>query len=117
MCMNLILKSKVGKIRDLAMHKYSFRTKLLPVMHYECELWGFRDSEESERVQRNYFKRVFRVHKSTHSVVQEEDLGLSRLRKDRLIRIVKFWIKILRIKNRLVKEAYFSLLEDKIEVV
>ena len=30
--------------------------------------------------------------------------------------MVKFWIKILRSKNRLAKEAYFSLLEDKIEV-
>ena len=56
------------------------------------------------------------AHKSTHSVVLEGDLGLSRLRKDRLIRMVKFWIKILRSKNRLAKEAYFSFLEDKIEV-
>ena len=58
--MNLILKSEVRKIRDLAMHKYLFRTKLLPVMHYGCELWGFRESEELERMQRNYYKRVFR---------------------------------------------------------
>ena len=46
MCMNLILKSEVGKIRDLAMPKYLFMTKLLPVMYYGCELWGFRVSEE-----------------------------------------------------------------------
>ena len=30
--------------------------------------------------------------------------------------MVELWIKILRSKNRLAKEAYFSLLEDKIEV-
>ena len=43
-------------------------------------------------------------------------MGLSRLRKDSLIRVVTFWIKILRSKNRLAKGAYFTLLEDKIEV-
>ena len=109
--MNLILKSEVRKIGDLAIHKYLVRTKLLPVMHYGCELWGLRESEELERMQRNYFKRVFRVHKSNHSVVLEGDLGLSRL-----IRMVKFWIKILRSKSKLAKEAYFCFLEDKIEV-
>ena len=93
MCKNLISKSDVGKIGDLAMHKYLLRTKILPVMHYGCELWGFRESEELGRMQRNYFKRVFLVHKSTHSVVLEGDLGLSRLIKDRLIRIMKFLIK------------------------
>ena len=34
MCKNLILKSQVGKIRDLTMCKYLFRTKFLPVMDY-----------------------------------------------------------------------------------
>ena len=43
------------------MHKYLFRIELLPVMHYGCELWGFRESEELERMQRDYFKRVFFV--------------------------------------------------------
>ena len=56
--MNLILKSEVGEIRYLAMHKYLLRTKLLPFMHNGCELWDFRESEELERMQRNYFKRV-----------------------------------------------------------
>ena len=73
MCMNLILKNEVGKIRDLAIHKYLFKTKLLPVMHYRCELWGLRESGELERMQRNYFKIVLRAHKSTHNIEQEGD--------------------------------------------
>jgi len=59
MCINLILKSEVGKIRDFAMHKYLFRTKLRPVMHYKCMLWGFRESEELERMQRIILREFF----------------------------------------------------------
>ena len=73
MCMNLISKHEFGKIRDLAMHKYLFKTKLLLVMHYRWEPWGFRESEELERMQRNYFKIVLRAHKSTHTIVLKED--------------------------------------------
>ena len=65
---------------------------------------------------KNCSKRNFWAHKSTHGVAMEGCLAFSRLRKDRLTKMLNFLIRILRSKNRLAKEACFSLLEDKIKV-
>ena len=74
---------------------------------------GFAKAPKLEIVQLRYFKTVIALKESFSSVVVRGNLGLFTLRSFRLVNMVKFREKIIRLPSvRLLKSAYLESLKD-----
>ncbi|MFO7744505.1 MAG: reverse transcriptase family protein, partial [Psychroflexus sp.] len=101
-------------ISDLSLHKHIFITKVLPILHYGAEIWGYQTAQGLETLQLQYYKHAYGLHKTTHSLVLKGDLGIYSLKIRRKIQMIKFWLKILNLpKERLISAAYKDLLTQK----
>ena len=109
----VLRNSALNEIKNIKMHKYLFQSKIRPTIHYGAELWGYEVIPQLEMVQLQYYKRLVRVHATTHTQALKGDLGLFSLHKERLLQVVKFWLKIIQLPDeRLMKAAYFELLQQ-----
>ena len=84
-----------------------FDTKILPILHYGSEIWGFHEAKEVERVQVNFCKNILRLHRNTPDIAARGELGRLPLRTNRYTNIINFWLRLLsHDNNRLTKQAY-----------
>ena len=110
---NMLLRSNLNQLADMRIQKRVFQTKVASSLHWGSEVWGFAKVAKLEVVQLRYFKRILGLKDSFSSVVLKGDLGLFSLRSVRLVRMVKFWEKIIRLPRvRLLKAAYLESLKD-----
>ena len=90
-----------------------FKAMVCPVLSYACELWGFCEADQLERLYLGFMKSILCVKKSTPSVCIYREFQTTTLKCDRLIRIVKFWLKILKLgSNKPLRKIYNLLLND-----
>ena len=69
------------------------------ILSYNCEVWGFQQAENIERVHRKFCKRILNVKRSTNSLALLSELGRFPLIINRYIRIIKYWLKLFHKKN------------------
>lgn len=103
------LKSNCSKIGHLPLYVYNkiFDTKILPILHYGAEIWGFHDGIELERVHTNYCKFVLRVNKFTPNDIARAELGRHNLKTLRYVQIIRYWLKIINMsEDRYVHQCY-----------
>ena len=93
-CCNMVLRSQLRDIKKIQVVKEVFRAKILGVMHYGSEVWGYVKGDRLETVQLGYYKRWLGISKNTNSLVVRGGLGLFSLRSRRLINMVRLWKKI-----------------------
>ena len=72
---------------------------VMPVLSYGCEIWGFYPAEAIEQVHKDFCKRILKVKRSTMNEIMYGELGSIPLIVQRYIRIVKYWLKFLNIKQ------------------
>ena len=72
-----------------------FDTYVGSVLNYGCEIWGFHNGKNVEKVQLQYLKTLLGVKKTTSSAVVYCETGRFPLKVVRLFRIFKFWFKLL----------------------
>ena len=90
-----------------------FQTLVESVMSYSCEIWGFREAEEMEKIYIGFLKSILGVRKSTPSAYVHIELGTTPLILKRKERIIKYWFKILNLDNsNPIKKMYHILLDD-----
>jgi len=76
-------------------------------VEYGSEIWGDEGWEEGERLQREMGRRILRCHGKTTNEAVLGELGWWRLRTRREYTKLKYWIKIILMKEtRLVKKIY-----------
>ena len=92
---NMILISNFGQLADLRIQKRVFQTKVPSSLHSGSEVRGFAKGAELEVVRLRCFKRILGLKNLFSSGVLKRDLGLFTLRSARLVRMVKFWEKLL----------------------
>ena len=110
---NMLLRSNLGQLSDMRIQKRVFQTKVVISLHWGLEVWGFAKAAKLEVVQLRYFKRILGLKDSFSSVVLKGDLGLCTLRSGRLVKMVKYWEKIIRLPRvRLPNSAYLKSLKD-----
>ena len=60
-----------------------------------------------ESIQLEYFKRLFGLHRTTHSQFLNHTLGIWPLINYRLVSMIKFWLRVVQLpRDRLLKAAY-----------
>ena len=72
-----------------------FDKTIKPILLYGCEIWGVGNNTMIERVQLNYYKRIFGLKKSTPSYMLYGELGIMPVEIEIHTRIISFWSKII----------------------
>ena len=65
-----------------------------PILNYSCEVWGFHNAPDVERLHLSFCKRLLRVKKTTQNDFVYGELGRYPMYIFRYIRIIKYWLKI-----------------------
>ena len=83
-----------------------FDTYVSSVMNYGSEVWGFHPGKNIENVHLNFCKRTLRVKSSTPNYMIYSELGRLPMIAVRKIKVVKFWLKLLKTQNCILKNLY-----------
>ncbi len=90
-----------------------FDTLVLPVLNYGSEIWGFAKAEKLEKFYLNYLKTILHVRQSTPSCFIYKEIEVLPLITHRLLRIFKFWLKIVCLPDSsLLKYVYNLMIYD-----
>ena len=83
---------------------------ILPVVHYNCEIWGFHAAREVERTHLLFCKKILKLNSRTADYFIYGELGRYPLKLNRHYCIIKYWLNVVNGKcNRLVSKAYNML--------
>ena len=75
-----------------------------PILMYGCEVWGLRTANPIEKFHLSFLKGILEVKSSTPNCFIYGELGVLPLIIERKMRVIKYWIKI--IKNLNTKEHF-----------
>jgi hypothetical protein len=90
-----------------------FDKLIAPILHYNCEVWGFIPGEAIERLHLSFCKKLLSVKRCTQNDFVYGELGRLTLRTTRLFRIIKYWLKVISsTDNRFINIAYNMMLKD-----
>ena len=112
------LNKYIYKFTNLSVkHKLDLFDKLvLPILNYGNEVWGFHGGKAVEKVHMQYCKRLLGVKKCTQNDFIYGELGRTSLQCQRLVNIVKYWIKIMNMSDqKYVKIVYNLLYNDLLD--
>ena len=76
------------------------------ILHYSSEVWGYGTFNDIEKVHLNFCKRILNVKGSTSTLGVYGELGRYPLSINRYGRIIKYWCKLLRSNNSIIKAVY-----------
>ena len=78
---------------------------------YGCEIWGFDRADPLERFYLAFLKSILGVKKSTPNCFVYGELGVFPLIIERKVRILKYWLKILKSdETSYLKKMYLDML-------
>ena len=84
-----------------------------PVIEYGAEIWGEKIWREGESLQMEMGRKILGISKMTTKEVIQGELGLGKLSSRRIILRLRFWVKIINMKeDRLIKKVYRKRRED-----
>ena len=59
-----IIRNNVMGIKNLLLHKRVFLSRIMPILHYRAEIWGYERAAHIESIQLGYFQRLFGLHRN-----------------------------------------------------
>ena len=84
-----------------------FDTRIIPILHYGSEVWGYSDSQCIERVQLKCCKNIMKIHSRVPGIAVRGEMGRLPLSINRRYNLINYWLRLLRIdSSRLTKDAY-----------
>ena len=86
-----------------------FDTYVKSILSYGAEIWGFHKATDVESVHTKFCKNILGVKKSTCNNFVYYELGRFPLNITRKLQIIKYWIKLKKSENIIIK----SCLEDR----
>ena len=89
-----------------------FDTYISCILSYRCETWGSHKGEDIEKVHLNFLKRTLKVRRSAVNFMVYFELGRVSMYVERYYRMLKYWCKILKTENIVLKTCYESMLES-----
>ena len=90
-----------------------FDKLITPIFMYSSEVWGFHSAPAIERIHVKCCKKYLHVKTSTPNDICRSELGRVDMKTSRLLRIVKYWLKILHSPDtRNIVKIYKVLCQD-----
>ena len=90
-----------------------FSLKVSPILNYGSEVWGLRKADAIEVFHLSFLKNLLGVKSSTPNCFVYGELGVLPMIVERKIRVLKFWLKIIRSLNsneNYVQKVYKELI-------
>ena len=109
-CMYSILNTCNAEFLNVETRLQVFDTYVSSVLNYGCEVWGFNDAKDIEKIHMDFCKRILKVRKCTPNYMIYSELGRFPLILTRKFRIIKYWIKLLNCDNIILKSLYDDML-------
>ena len=88
-----LFRNKISGIKNLSLHKRFFLSKIMPILHYGAEIWGHENAAQLESVQLGYFKRLYGLHRMTHTQFLKGHHGLWSLEIYRTVHMIRVLAK------------------------
>ncbi|XP_069141192.1 uncharacterized protein [Argopecten irradians] len=88
-----------------------FDTYVSCVLNYCCEVWGSHPAPKIESVHLLFLKSLLNVKKTVNSSTVYFETGRFTLHIQRKIMVMKYWLKLLRTDNCILKSCYNALFE------
>ena len=86
------------KVRNLCMsvdlQLKLFDSIVLPILTYSCEVWGFENCAEIEKVHLRFCKKILKVRQTTSNYMVYGKLGRYPLNIHSNVRMIGFWLKL-----------------------
>ena len=109
------LNSLLAKMKNLHLNVTTqlslFDTYIGSLANYGCEVWGSHPAYDLENVHLNFCKKVLGVKKTTMSMMVYNELGRMPLHVQRKYKILKYWLKLKKTNNCILKSIYQEMLE------
>ena len=86
-----------------------FHTIVIPVLLYGCEIWGFENLKDVEKIQVRFYKNILGLTKSSPKIAVFGELGAFPIKVLCKERIVKFWLKTLFKKDTVKYKIYHKM--------
>ena len=96
-----ILKKHMSRFCDIPVKVWLklFDAKILPILLYGSEVWGFHEGNDIEIVHNKFCKYLLSLGHSVSNAAVRGELGRHTVRVHRLSRIILYWIKIIKSSN------------------
>ena len=96
-------------------HKIELFDKLIkPILCYGCEVWGMNNANKLENIHTHFLKEILGVKLQTQNNFVYGELGRMPLKQQRIIPILKYWLKIIKSDEVKVTGTILSLRGTKI---
>jgi hypothetical protein len=92
-----------------------FDKLITPILSYGCEVWGFMEAKKIENIHLKFCKNLLGVRPQTQNNFVYGELGREQLIQLRMIRILKFWFKILKSEQHLYIKKVYNMMIFNIE--
>ena len=95
-----------------------FSLKISPILNYGSEVWGLRKADAIDVFYLSFLKTLLGVKSSTPNCFVYGELGVYPMIIERKVRVIKFWLKILKSLNNnenYVQKIYKELITINIE--
>ena len=95
-----------------------FDSMVAPITFHGSEVWGLRKADLIEKFHLSFLKSILRVKLSTTNCYVYGELGIFPFVLERKLRVVKYWLKIIRSLNQnenYIQKIYKELLKINIE--
>ena len=78
------------------------------ILSYGSEIWGITKSKEIEKIHLKFLKSILCVKSSTSNMAVYGELDRFPLYISRYVRVIKYWIKLMKSDNVLINELYLD---------
>ena len=95
-----------------------FNKMIKPILLYGCEMWGYCNTKQIERVQLQFLKSIFNLKQSTPNVMVYGEFGVYPLEVDIITRMISYWTRLIepdtmKFSNLFYKFLFYSTSEKK----
>jgi hypothetical protein len=84
-----------------------FDTLILPILTYGCEVWGYENNKQLEKLHLQYCRNILGVRTTTANVMTYRELGRTPIDICIQLRIVKFWNRLISNEKKLIDRKIF----------
>jgi hypothetical protein len=109
-CMYHVLQICNNLSLNIESKLYVFDTYVSSVLNYGSEIWGFNPGHDIEKVHVDFCKRILYVKKCTPNQMVYGELGRVPMYNLRMLKIVKFWLKVIKTRNCVLQSIYDDML-------
>lgn len=87
-----------------------FNKTVKPILLYGCEIWGYGNCDDLERIQLKFLKYTLNLKKSTPTYMIYGELGIKPISLDIKARVISFWSKLVTNQDNKLSSIIYTVI-------